>query len=762
MLKLTSCDKSSALYPEKFFLSTQSRNFKDDPFAEREASKYANPLPSREFILDVLSQKGELLTMPDLIAHFELVSEEDIEGFSRRLRAMERDGQLIQNRRGVYGIVKKMDLVCGRIVGHADGFGFLIPDDGSDDLFISARRMRGVLHGDRALARLSGLDQRGRREGAPVEVLERANHQVVGRYQCEHGIAFVVPSNKRLAQDFLVPDEHRGGAVHGQIVVAEIIEQPTFRTQPIVRISEVLGDHMAPGMEIDIAARAYELPNTWPDEVLKDIANLSHEVPEEAKVGREDLRNTPLVTIDGEDARDFDDAVFCEPKGNGWRLLVAIADVSHYVAPNTALDQEAHNRGNSVYFPGHVIPMLPEILSNGLCSINPKVDRLCMVCEMQVSRTGNVGEYRFFEGVMRSAARLTYNEVAAMVVDNDADMRQRYADVVPHLDELYQLYKAFDLRRIKRGVIEFGSTETRILFDENRKINRIVPVVRNDAHKMIEEFMIAANVSAAHYLEHYEMPTLYRVHGGPTPEKLTDVRAFLAELGVKLEGGKEPGPEHYAKLLRSIKGRADATLIETVLLRSLSQAVYSPENEGHFGLAFGAYAHFTSPIRRYPDLLVHRGIRHILSDTSRKFAYTTEDMEGQGIHCSVTERRADDATREAVDWLKCEFMQDKVGQEFNGIVTSVTSFGIFVQLKEVYVEGLVHITALGNDYYHFDAAKHRLTGERSSKTFHLADPVRVRVVRVSLDDKKIDFELVVTEAEAPRVPKEPRKPRRRR
>jgi ribonuclease R len=713
-----------------------------DPHRQREAQKYQQPIPSREYILECFAARGAPASFAQIAEELQLSGEQDLTALRRRLRAMERDAQIIVNRHGDYGLTRKMDLIAGRVVGHTDGFGFLVPDDGGDDLFLSPKQMRSLLHGDRILGSVIGIDRRGRREGAVVEVLERANQRIVGRFHLEHGVSFVIPSNTRINQDIAIPPEYRGGASINQIVEVEIIEQPNPRSQPIGRVSAVLGDHMAPGMEIDIAIRSHDLPYEWPDAVERDIALLTAEVPEAAKSGREDIRELPLVTIDGEDARDFDDAVYCEPQGKGWRLIVAIADVSSYVQPDTALESEARLRGTSVYFPGRVIPMLPEVLSNGLCSINPKVDRLCLGCELSISAAGHVREYRFFEGVMRSWARLTYTEVAAAVVARETKVRNRLKKLLPHLEDLHALYKAFSKQRGKRGAIDFDTTETRIVFGRDRKIERIVPQERNDAHRMIEEFMVAANVAAAEYLLEHKIPALFRIHAGPSVEKLADLRSFLAEVGLSLGGGEQPQPRHYAKLLEDVRGRPDARLIQTVLLRSLSQAVYCPDNTGHFGLAYDAYTHFTSPIRRFPDLLVHRAIRHLLAKkTPASFAHTHADMVSAGEHCSMTERRADEATRDAVDWLKCEYMQDKVGEIFAGLITGVTSFGLFVELREVYVEGLLHITALGKDYYHFNPLKHHLVGERTKAVYRLADPVRVRVVRVDLDERKIDFEL---------------------
>ncbi len=696
-----------------------------------------------------LEEQGVPMWRNELAEQLGLESEDDLEALRRRLNAMERDGQLVKNRRGAFCLVNERDLIAGRIIAHPDGFGFLKPDQGGDDLFLTPRQMRSLLHGDRAVVRVVGVDRRGRREGALVEVLERANHKVVGRLHIETGLGFVQPDNKRLHQEIVVPEAEWHGATHGQIVVAEIIEQPTKRTQPVGRIIEVMGEHMAPGMEIELAIRSHELPVDWPQEVEQEVSGLSVEVDETAKQGREDLRQLPLVTIDGADARDFDDAVYCEERKNGWRLLVCIADVSSYVEPDSALDREAESRGNSVYFPDRVIPMLPEVLSNGLCSLNPDVDRLCMSCELFINRTGEVESSRFFQGVMRSHARLTYDQVAAMLIDGDGELCQQYSDLLPDLHQLYALYQVLHRARSKRGAIDFDTTETRILFDSEQKVDRIVPVYRNDAHKLIEECMLLANVATARFLLGKKIPALYRNHEGPSEDKLTNLREFLAELGLFLPGGKEPEAEDYAELLESVKQRPDRHLIQTVLLRSLSQALYSAENLGHFGLSFPAYTHFTSPIRRYPDLIVHRALKHLINGgRPEEFEYSQPRLQGVGENCSSTERRADEATRDAVDWLKCEYMMDKVGEEFAGIITSVNSFGIFVELDEIYVDGLVHITALDNDYYHFDPVGHRLSGERSGQVYRLGDQLKIKVAAVNLDDRKIDFVLAESSADS--------------
>ena len=713
-----------------------------DPHRQRELKKYENPIPSREFILDTLTSNGAPMAFPEVARALDLTEEPDLVALERRLGAMERDGQLLRNRKQAYCIVNRRDLIAGRVIGHQDGFGFVRPDDGGDDLFLYPKDMKALFHGDRVVVRVSGRDRRGRLEGAVVEILERTTKSVVGRLYEESGVGFVVPDNKRLAHDIVIPSDRIGGASRGQIVVAEITDQPTKRTQPLGRIVEVLGDHMAPGMETDIAVRAHDLPVHWPEAVESEIAGLGAEVPEPAKEGRTDLRHLPLVTIDGEDARDFDDAVYCERKPKGWRLLVCIADVSAYVQPGTALDREAFERGNSVYFPDRVIPMLPEVLSNGLCSLNPRVDRLCMTAELYIGQEGKVTRSRFFEAVMRSQARLTYDKVAAMVVDGDKALRKQHADVLPHLQELHALFKVLHAARSERGAIDFDTTESKFVFNEQGRIEAVVPVVRNDAHRLIEECMLAANVATARFFERKKVPGLYRIHDLPSEEKLADLREFLGQLALSLPGGAKPTAADYAALLDQVKDRPDSHLIQTVLLRSMQQAMYSSDNVGHFGLAYPAYTHFTSPIRRYPDLVVHRIIKHLLAGgTAADLDYSKSDLQQIGEHCSGTERRADEATRDASDWLKCEFMQDKLGEHYDGTITSVTSFGIFVQLDEVYIDGLVHITALDNDYYHFDPIGHRLHGERTGTVYRLGDRLRVQVAAVNLDDRKIDFVL---------------------
>lgn len=717
-----------------------------DPNEKREAEKYATPVASREFIRTVLHDEGSPLDFDQLVERFELSDlPEQQEALRRRLAAMLRDAQLIRNRKGGYVPIDEADLLVGRISAHPDGFGFLIADAGGDDIYLNGKQMRRVLHGDRAVVCITGLDRRGRKEGRIVDVIERANHQIVGRLMDERGIFFINADNRRIHQDLLIPENELRGASSGDMVIAEIVEQPTNRHPPVGRIANILGQHLRPGMETDVAIASHDIPDHWPAEVESSLKQFKDTLPDDEIARRRDVRSMPLVTIDGADARDFDDAVYCERRKGGWRLFVAIADVSHYVQPEAALDQEAYRRGTSVYFPSRVVPMLPEVLSNGLCSLNPKVDRLCMLCEMTLDESGQIKRTRFDRAVMNSHARFTYTQVATILLDKKNKLRETHKDLVPHLEHLHKLYKVLSAQRRVRGAIEFDSTETRIIFDEQQKIREIVPVHRNDAHKMIEECMILANVAAARYLEKRRLPALYRVHASPKADRLEELRAFLALHGLTLDGGETPTALDYAKVSHEISDRPDASVISIVMLRSMQQAVYQPVNEGHFGLALEEYAHFTSPIRRYPDLLVHRAIGHSLDGGKVKdYRYSADAMVAMGEQCSMTERRADEATRDVTSWLKCEYMQDHVGDEFEGVVSAVTSFGLFVQLSDIHVEGLVHITALDSDYYHFDQAAHTLVGERAGLRFRLGDEIRVLVAAVNLEERKIDFQPVLT------------------
>ena len=726
----------------------------NDPHAKREAKKYDKPVASRELLLSIIEKCSPPPSFNSLVKTLKYDEEYQLIGLKRRLRAMENSGQLIFNKFKQYAVPEKNSLLTGKVIGHRDGFGFFSPDDSSitdkkgKDFYISSYEMQRVFHGDIVQAILvDRTDRKGRKEVKILEVIEPRKAPIVGRLYVDHHICSVVPEDSKIKQEVLIDPEARLSARHGQMVVVELVQRPTRRTSAIGKVIEVLGDHLAPGMEIEIALRAHDLPHQFSHSVQAEVASIADEVEESAKLPRKDLRDLPLVTIDGEDARDFDDAVYCQPKkSGGWRLWVAIADVSYYVKDGTDLDEEAISRGNSVYFPSQVIPMLPEKLSNGLCSLKPDVDRLCMVCEMTVSATGKLSGSKFYPAVMRSHARFTYTKVAA-ILDGDEALVNEYQALVPDLKNLENMYHALTDARLKRGAIAFETQESIFLFNEDKKIDSVVPLIRNDAHKIIEECMILANVATAKFIEKHEKPGLFRVHEKPNEDKYRNFITYLNELGLSMPVKEEPEPRDYGDILAKVAGRPDQELIQTMLLRSMRQAVYQSDNEGHFGLALPSYSHFTSPIRRYPDLVVHRVIKAILEKEAKSAAnegsyeYSLEQVIELGEHCSMTERRADEATRDVADWLKCEFMQDHVGDNFTGVISTVTNFGMFVRLQDLHIEGLVHITSLGRDFYHFDDVRMCLTGENSGNKFRVGDEIRVQVAAVNLDEKKIDLRL---------------------
>ncbi|MFM1991548.1 MAG: ribonuclease [Pseudomonadota bacterium] len=761
--------------------------------------------PTREAILEALraadtplgpKELGERLGVPPRHAA----------AFEQRIVAMERDGQLLPNRKGALLLASRLDLVAGRVVGHRDGFGFLVPDAGGPDLFLAPREMQKVMHGDRVLARRTGFDQRGKPEGSIVEVTDRGHRRLVGRLVLERGVTVVVPEDQRIKHDILIAPGDAAKAQPGQVVSVEIVQPPNGHTPPMGRVVEVLGAIDDPGMEIEIAVRKFDVPHQFSEVALAQAAKLPAQVRTTDLKRRVDLRDVPLVTIDGEDARDFDDAVYCEPletsgrRAGGWRLLVAIADVAHYVDAGGALDADALERSTSVYFPRRVIPMLPEKLSNGLCSLNPAVDRLVLVADMVITARGQVKAYQFYEAVMHSAARLTYDEVWSILSGRDPAAARARAPLVPHLQNLYDLFRALVKARGARGAMDFDTTETKIVCDVAGRIEKIVARTRNDAHKLIEECMLAANTCAADFVARCKHPALYRIHEGPTPERLALLREFLQGVGLTLGGGEDPSPADYAALAAQIAPRADAGLLQTMLLRSMQQAIYSPHNVGHFGLSYEAYAHFTSPIRRYPDLLTHRVIKALLrgeryappaptgevpppaggrgrrpSTPTPKAAARAEDRaaergrmsgaqrdevdrwESLGLVCSGNERRADEASRDVEAWLKCQYMRERVGEQFRGRVTGVATFGLFVTLNELFVEGLVHVSELGSEYFQYIEAQHELRGERTGRRFRLTDELDVQVSRVDLEARRIEFRMVRTEgprpeSRPPRVP----------
>ncbi|WP_458068742.1 ribonuclease R [Rhodanobacter sp. BL-MT-08] len=721
-----------------------------DPHAAREAQKYDRPIPSREAILALLEERGELLTEARIAEALAIDDETDLEALRKRLGAMVRDGQLLLGRRGGYAPTQKLDLIAGLVIANAEGYGFLRPDAGGDDLYLSPQQMRAVMHGDRVLASVVGIDRRGRRQGAIAEVLQRRSSRLVGRVVVENGVTSVTPDDRRILQEVMIKPGEEQGATSGEIVVVEITDPPTSQRGPKGVIKAVLGERLQPSLVVEMAIASHDLPHEWPAEVLREAAQVEPQVSAAEREGRTDIRSLPLVTIDGADARDFDDAVYAEPKrGGGFRLIVAIADVSHYVRIGSALDREAYERSTSTYFPGFVVPMLPETLSNGICSLMPKVERMCMVCDMQVDAEGNVVKSKFYDAVMLSHARLTYDKVWQAVGLREEEALQEVADVLPQLENLHALYKAMAAQRKRRGAIDFETPEVKFRLDQTGSVESMGATERNDAHKLIEECMIAANVQAALYLEKKKIPALFRAHEPPPAEKYEDLQQFLREFKLSMPSIDRVTPADFSEVLRMVRDRPERELIQSVLLRSQSMAAYQPDNRGHFGLALTAYAHFTSPIRRYPDLLVHRAIRFAL--TGRKpsdYSYTPAEMAAMAIHCSQRERRAEEAERDVDERFKCAWMEKHIGSEFEGVVTGVTSFGLFVELDESKVSGLVHISQLANDYYHFDAIRKLLKGERTGTQFRLGDHVRVQVLRASLEDRKIDFRLVPTRAVA--------------
>ena len=724
-----------------------------DPYADREAARYEQPIASREMILQMLAEADGPIPAETLAEKLGLTDEARLEALTARLRAMVRDGQLLLNRKGAYAPAAVMDLIAGSVIANPDGYGFMRPEAGGDDLFLPPSEMRKVMHGDRVLASVTGVDRRGRSEGAIVEVLERRLNRMIGRYTMEAGISFVVPDDRRIQRNVLVSPDARGDAQSGQLVVVELIQAPDPQRPPIGRVLTVLGDKLTASLAVQAAIHGHEIPHEFPQEVLDEAAAVPVEVEPATARQRVDLRALPLVTIDGEDAKDFDDAVYCETNREGFRLVVAIADVSHYVRPDAPLDEEATRRATSVYFPGFVVPMLPETLSNGICSLKPKVDRLCFVCDMQIDRNGEVASSKFYEAVMHSHARLTYTQVwnavapipeegSAVLEELREDALAQIGSLLPNIQRLHQLFGILAKARERRGAIEFETSEVRFVLGNKGEVVQAGMLQRNDAHKLIEECMIAANVEAAKYLIAADVPAPYRIHDRPPEQKYADLLEFLKEFQLRMPPWSKVHPRDFTNLLKKVRERPDAALIESVLLRSQSLAVYDPTNIGHFGLALESYAHFTSPIRRYPDLLVHRAIKHALSGARpEKFKYSPREMAALSLQSSERSRRADDAAREVDDRYRAAWMEQHIGGRFDGTISGVTSFGLFIELDESKVNGLVHVTQLPNDFYHFDPIRKTLTGQRAAREFRLGDRLTIIVMKASVEDRKIDFRL---------------------
>ncbi len=722
---------------------TKKKHWRErDPESSREAARYEHPIPSRTLILDDLKRRGVPLTLERIASDFDLKQERDVTALAFRLKAMVRDGQIIRNRKREYCLLEEIPVLAGQVSAHRDGYGFVDLDQGEQDVFLGAREMRQVFHGDRVAVRITGHDRRGRPEGRVVDVLERRTTELAGRYVTEAGVGFVIPENPRITHQIVIPPGKSKNAKPGRVVSVEVVEPPTKSSPPIGRVLSVLGEMTEPGMETEVAIRSHGLRHRFGKGVRKEAKALGDTVPDSAVKGRKDLRSLPLVTIDGADARDFDDAVYCEKAGRNRRLYVAIADVAHYVTPGSALDDEAQARGTSVYFPNRVIPMLPEALSNGLCSLNPNVDRLCLVAEMTVTPSGQVKDEVFYKAVMRSQARLTYQQAYALLWDGDKALRKKHAHALESLEALKGVYESLAKARGKRGAVDLDIPSSRFEFDDDGHPAGVVRYSRNDAHRLIEECMIAANVAAARFLKANKIPALYRNHAEPDAEKVDVLRQFLGTVNIQLPRSAKVLPRHYQKVGEQLAERADASVLYFQLLRSMSQAQYTPDCDGHFGLALKEYAHFTSPIRRYPDLLVHRAIAHVLAKRSpRRYTYKAPDMERLGRECSVAERRAEEAVRDVESWLKCEVMLDHVGDTFEGTVVGVAEFGLFVEIADMNIEGLVHVTSLGHDYFKLDPTRTRLVGRQTGQKFELAQTLEVRVAGVSVEDRKIDFEL---------------------
>lgn len=723
-------------------MSQDNYSIHQDPNKKEEALKYENPIPSRDIIIQFLKDQGAPVVFESILEALNLKDGEQHIALKRRLRAMERDGQILYNRKGFYGLVEKMDLFEGKVVASADGPGVVQNHTGAS-LYLPTYQMRRVFHGDMVIARPSGINAKGKLEGEIVNILSRNTQSLTGRYLTELDAAYVSPINSVYRHDIVVLERDDLSVESGSLVNIEIIGQPTLHTQPLGRVIEVLGTQVSINEAIEMAVKTHSLSTQWSEGVLKQLKAIPETVSESESSLRKDLRHLPFVTIDGADAKDFDDAVYCEKKKiGGWRLYVAIADVSNYVQQGTTLDMEARNRSTSVYFPGHVIPMLPEKISNELCSLQPHKDRLSLVCEMTVSQKGKLSGYKFYSGVINSKARLTYDEVSDLLENDDQKFYRNYPNVAPHIFDLHGLYLVLAEQRKIRGAIDFDVVETQINLNAKNEIESIQSRSRNDAHRLIEECMLLTNVSAAKFIAKNKSEAPYRVHGIPLADRIKGLKEYLKANGLVLRGGDLPEPKHYAEMLDSAKDRPDFDDIQLVALRSMNQAIYTPDNDGHYGLAYDAYSHFTSPIRRYPDLIVHRVIKSIIGEKKLgAYAYSKQDLIGLCEHASIAERRADVASRDVEDWLKCSFMKSRVGDVFTAKIVSILGFGFFVRLEENYIDGLVHVSSLDSDYFHHDPVRQMLIGERTRKEYKLGDILEVRLSNVDMTSFKIDFDL---------------------
>jgi len=724
-----------------------------DPYQKREASKYKNPIPSREYISLLLRKSQDLISQKNLEKKFDIKTQEEKKALRRRLRAMERDGQVIYTRNRCYIAPESLKVVKGKVIGHRDGYGFLRTETLKDDLWLSSEQMKSCIHGDVILAHIIHSNGKKRSSARFLKLLQPNNILIVGRYYVNNDIGFVIPDDTRFNFKIFIYSGIKKDISIGSIVVVKLTKHPTRNNKIQGLIVEVLGTRMGTNLAIDIALRTHSIPFTWSEEIKKQLYKISNEINQSDFKDRIDLRHLPFFTIDDEDARDFDDAVFCKKKINleeGWDLWVAIADVSFYIQPNTALDKEALERGTSIYFPSSVIPMLPEKISNDLCSLNPYVERLCLMCEMNISNEGELISYKHYEAVICSHGRFTYDEIFK-IWNNDIVLCSKYKKFLIDIKNLSYLQEILNKYNVSKKGIYFENIEPKFILDSNLRIKKIYQNIRNDAHKFIESCMILANMASAYFVEKYKYPVLFRNHDRPKKDNIIGFRLFLNELGLTLSGGDTPESVHYSNLLKNVSHRPEYEMIQTILLRSMKQAVYSPENCGHFGLSLSSYVHFTSPIRRYPDLVVHRLIKFLLwknknisinnSNLNNTYLYSMSEMKKVGIHCSMTERRADEASRDVIDWLKCDFMHKKIGYILNGVISNVTAFGFFVRLNPFFIDGLVHIASLHDDYYYFDSLGFKLIGKSTKNTYCLGDTLQVKVISVNLNERKIELSL---------------------
>lgn len=719
---------------------SKTKSPKHDPNAKTEAQKYEQPIASREWLISVLTDDNQPRNREEIAEMVNIHSEQDVEALRRRLRAMVRDGQLVCSRKGYYSVIHEVHDMTGTVELSRNGDCFIRMDD--NRVYIREKQMRMVFIGDEVKVKVANVDSEGRYVGQIIDIIKRSTKTLIGRVNCDYGVYYIVPENAGMHHRVLLLPGTGVEAQVGDMVVCEITLQPTLHTQAAGSVIKVLGDSMDAETAISAALDAFDIPHEFNQKVAAENDALPDEVQAIDLEERKDFRKLPLITIDGEDARDFDDAVYCERQLlGGWKLIVAIADVSHYVQPGSALDDEAIRRGNSTYFPGTVVPMLPEKISNGLCSLKPKVDRLCLACEMTISKKGELKKFQFYPAVMHSHARLTYNQVNEILTEDNTPLHQEFADVLPNIHELYALFKAFRVARHERGALDFDTKEALIHLDDDGVVSELSLVTRNEAHMLIEECMLHANISAARFLLKAKVDGVYRIHDGPKSDKLEDLHAFLKLYGLSMRYKGVPETKDFAEVLKQTAGRPDAQVIQTMVLRTMNQAVYSSDNIGHFGLAYEEYTHYTSPIRRYPDLIVHRLIKSILK-AKNGVKYTKPQLIEMCEHTSMTERRSDDASRDVMGALKCAYVKRHEGEDFEGVISGVTNFGFFVSLNDIPVDGLVHVTQLNDDYYQYDSGHQTLMGERRRKIFKLGDKVSVRINKVDVAGRKIDFELL--------------------